>query len=79
MEILGEVLNVYLNLNLTCLKSEPSLIIICISLQQQDVNGRNQGEQHKAVSTRGTSAFIFWCILFIAIRFSCHSLPFPDI
>ena len=78
MEILDELSIVYLNLNLTCLKSELSLIIIYISSQQQDVNGRNQGEQHKAVSTRGTYAFIFWCILFIAIRFSCHSLPFPD-
>ena len=79
MEILDEVSNIYVNLKTGVLKIGAIINIIYILSQQQDVNGCNQGKQHHPDCTRGTSSFIFWCILFIAIRFSCHSVPFPDI
>ena len=60
MEILDELSNIYVYLKTGVLKIGAIINIIYIS-QQQDVNGCNQGEQHYAVSTRGTSSFIFWC------------------
>ena len=61
MEILDELSNIYVNLKTGVLKIGAIINIIYILSQQQDVNGCNQGEQHCAVSTRGTSSFIFWC------------------
>ena len=61
MEILDELSNIYVHLKTGVLKIGAIINIIYILSQQQDVNGCNQGEQHCAVSTRGTSSFIFWC------------------
>ena len=61
MEILDELSNIYVHLKTGVLKIGAIINIIYILSQQQDVNGCNQGEQRYAVSTRGTSSFIFWC------------------